>query len=130
MDATYFPRIGFAMARETVRRYPVVLLNQGKLYAQLLRDVTGNIIRSPETGMPLNIFQDEMARLIDDGAIRMIHKLTPGYVYIVTNHYDEQMFKHEREEGSEFPHTEYSVYFDEDFIAPRNSPWARYREQQ
>lgn len=129
-DVTYFSRLVTDMAREIVRRFPIVLLNQGKLYAQQLVDVTGNTIRSPETGRPLNIFQDEMARLIENGDIRLIHKVTPGYVYIVTNSYDEQMFKHERDHGSEFPHTEYSVYFDEDFTMPRYSAWAYYRERQ
>lgn len=118
------------MAREIFRRYPVLLVNQGKLYAQQLKDVSGNIIRSPETGRPINIFHAEMAKLIEDGAIRMIHKITPGYVYIVTNQYEERMFQHERDEGSEFPHTEYSVYFDDDFVRPTNSRWAQYREQQ
>lgn len=118
------------MARNFATRYPVALINQGKLHAQQLYDVNGNIIRNPETGLSVNVFQPEMEDLVNDGAIRLIHKVTPGYVYIVTNTHDESTFKYERDNGSEYPGTEYSVYFDDDFTPPRNSRWAYYREQQ
>jgi len=108
-----------------IRRYTVVLKDEGKLHAPQLRDVNGNILRGADD-RPLSIFDEELTELIKNGAVRLIHKLTPGYVYIVTDTYDERMFQYERDNGSERPNTQYTVYFDDDFVAPTTSPWARY----
>ena len=118
------------MGAEDSRRFPVVIQNQGPVFQKELRDVTGCILRSDETGQPINMFQKEMNDMLEDGRIRMIHKLNPGYVYFVTNEYDKQMFISDRDTGSEYPYTEYSVYFDEDFRTPKKPGWAIYRQRQ
>lgn len=125
--AIYFPRYQ-AMSQDANvphRRYTVVLKDEGKLHAPQLRDVNGNILRDTD-GRVLSIFDQELSDLIKDGAVRFIHKVNPGYVYIVTNTTDELVFQHERDNGSEHPYTQYTVYFDDDFVAPNRSPWAHY----
>lgn len=123
----YFP-IRLSMAE--ARRFPVVLQNQGPVFQKTLKDVTGNILRSPTTGQPINMFNAEMRELIEQGKIRIIHKVNPGYVYFTTNLYDETTFQTDRDNGSEFPWTEYAVYFDEDFQEPPKSRMLIYRHRQ
>lgn len=124
-DVIYFP-----IRLMAERRFPVVIQNQGPVFQKTLRDVTGSLLLSPTNGRPLNMFSVELRDLLEEGKIRVIHRVDPGYVYFVTNTYDERMFQSDRDNGSEFPYTEYYVYFDEDFKEPPRSRRLIYRHRQ
>lgn len=92
--------------------YNVTLVNKGSLYSKTLYDVDGFVLLS-ESGEKLNVYTKTMQDAFDSGRLRVIRSLKDGgYVYFITQAYQLQRFKDERDNGSIRPHVKYYIYRD------------------
>lgn len=94
--------------------YPVRLLDHKNMYANVLYDVEGNPLLSPD-GQHLNVYTKKMQEAFDAERLRLIHYISsePSYRYFVTSKTQKREFQKHRTNGSTDKLT-YHVYVDED----------------
>ena len=101
------------MGEEPPTLHPVRLVLHHNRYAGILYDVDGNILRG-DSGLPLNVFREEMKDAMVKGEVRFMHYLTkePTYAYFITSAEQLGRFIIERKDGAPRRGTRYHVYID------------------
>lgn len=103
----------FTMSETTPKTFPIGVILRKSCNRQFLYDVDGNVIRGVN-GDPLNVFKPEMAAKFDDGSLRIIRVISPGYRYFVQRQAQQDRFMEEREKGAPIEYRTYHLYVDED----------------
>lgn len=102
------------MSETSIEVFPIHFVIRKNCYKQYLYDIDGCLIRGGD-GKPLNVFQHEMMERFDNGSLRIVRVLEPGYRYFVQRQSQQDRFIREREQGgSECRFRSYHIYVDED----------------
>jgi hypothetical protein len=102
-------------------RYPIKLEFHHNRYRETLYDVDGCVLTGM-TGLPLNVFKQELNTMLTERKIRFIHYMEkePTYAYFVITDNQLDRFLMEREHGSLKRGKVYHVYLDDDSLPKPN----------
>lgn len=97
-----------------VPKNPIKLINKGTIYGKILVDVDGCVLHDKD-GNLLTLYSRALRTAMEEGKIRCIHALYPGYRYFVRSQWQYDRFVQDREFGVEDPNRCYCIYTDDDF---------------